>query len=123
MTLDGSTVSVLAIVAGAVLYMVYGGIYYSKVVGKESQSKGATKYIVSVIVAFISSSMVALLVGAIPSSGVLEGALVGAIIGLLISLVYLKNTLFGLVQWKTFYIAVGDHFIIFTLVGILHGLL
>lgn len=121
MTIDLSTLNYLAILAGGVLYMIYGGIYYSIVVRKGNQSNGALKYVISVIVAFITSIFIALLVQATSSNGLLEGATVGAIIGILISIVYLKNTLFGLVDKRNFLIAIGDHLVIFTLLGALHG--
>lgn len=44
------------------------------------------------------------------------------LIGLIISMVYLKNSLFGLMSKKSFLIAIGDHLIIFTLLGAIHGL-
>lgn len=110
-----------AVLAGGILYMIYGGIYYTIMVGKENQSKGALKYIVSVIVAFISSIFIAILVQATGSSDLMDGAVIGVIVGILISIVYLKNTLFGLVSTKNCFIAIGDHLIIFTLLGALHG--
>ncbi|MHA6261475.1 hypothetical protein ACXYMX_16565 [Sporosarcina sp. CAU 1771] len=57
--------------------MVYGGIYYSILVGKNKQSEGALKYVVSVLVAFISSIFIAILVQATSSTSLLEGAIVG----------------------------------------------
>jgi len=35
---------------------------------------------------------------------------------------FFENALFGLVNKRNFFIAIGDHFIIFTLLGALHGL-
>ncbi|MFJ8260801.1 DUF1761 domain-containing protein [Rummeliibacillus sp. NPDC094406] len=122
MSIDLSALNYFAILVGGILYMIYGAIYYSILVGKENQSKGALKYVISVIVAFISSIFIAILVQATNSSNWLEGAMVGAIIGILISIVYLKNSLFGLVNKKNFLIAIGDHLIIFTLLGAVHGL-
>jgi len=122
MSIDLSTLNYLAIFVGGILYMIYGAIYYSILVGKENQSKGALKYVISVIVAFISSTSIAILVQATNAHGLLEGAFVGGIIGILILLVYLKNTLFGLLNKRNFLIAIGDHLIIFTLLGALHGL-
>ncbi|WP_028392406.1 DUF1761 domain-containing protein [Bacillus cihuensis] len=116
----------LAIIAGGFLYMIYGTIYYSIVLGKKKeggQSEGPLKYVVSVIVAFISSLFVAIIVQASSAEGLLEGSAVGIIIGILITIVYLKNSLFGLVTKKAFFIVIGDHLIIFTLLGALHGLL
>jgi hypothetical protein len=122
MSIDLSALNYLAILVGGIMYMIYGAIYYSILVGKENQSQGALKYVISVIVAFISSTFIAILVHATNAHGLLEGAFVGGIIGILISLVYLKNTLFGLVNKRNFLIAIGDHLIIFILLGILHGL-
>lgn len=115
-------VNLLAILVGAVLYMVYGGIYYSILLGKKEQdSKGPIKYAVAVIVAFISSLLVGILVQATGSNGLVEGALTGVFIGILISIVYLKNALFGLMTNRMFLIAIGDHLIIFPLLGAIHG--
>jgi len=122
MSIDLSALNYLAIFVGGLMYMIYGGIYYSILVGKENQSKGALKYVISVIVAFISSTFIAIIVQATNAHGLLEGAFVGGIIGILISIVYLKNTLFGLVTKRNFLIAIGDHLIIFILLGALHGL-
>ncbi|WP_397538659.1 DUF1761 domain-containing protein [Rummeliibacillus pycnus] len=122
MSIDLSALNYFAIIAGGILYMIYGAIYYLILVGKENQSEGALKYVISVIVAFISSFFIALLVQATNSNNLLEGAMLGGIIGILISIVYLKNSLFGLVNKKNFLIAIGDHLIIFTLLGALHAL-
>ncbi|WP_318614908.1 DUF1761 domain-containing protein [Sporosarcina sp. YIM B06819] len=134
MLIDLHELNYIAIIAGGLLYMIYGAIYYSIILGnkkegnldpqdKGHQSRGSLKYGVSVIVAFISSIFVAILVQATGSASLLEGAVIGIIIGILISIVYLKNALFGLLTKKTLVIAIGDHLIIFTLLGALHGLL
>lgn len=126
MLFNVSELHYMAIIAGGFLYMIYGTIYYSLLLGKNKeggQSEGPLKYIISVIVAFISSFFVALLVQVSSAEGLIEGAAVGMIIGILITIVYLKNTLFGLVTKKAFLIAIGDHLIIFTLLGALQGLL
>ena len=125
--------NILAIVAGGILYMIYGTVYYSillsdKKAGKnkefmENQSNGPLKYILSVIIAFISSFMIAILVQSIGSDNWQGGLAVGFIVGALISMVYLKNSLFGLLSRKSLKIAIGDHLIIFTLLGLLHGIL
>ncbi|QNG58257.1 DUF1761 domain-containing protein [Bacillus sp. PAMC26568] len=124
--LDFNELNFIAIIGGTLLYMIYGTIYYSILLGKikasDDQSEGPIKYIVSIIVAFISSLLVAILVQATASEGLFEGAAVGIIIGMLISIVYLKNSLFGLMSRNSFLIAIGDHLIIFTLLGALHGL-
>jgi hypothetical protein len=58
MELDLKEISFLAILAGGLLYMIYGGIYYSIMLGKKKdaqfkQSEGPLKYIVSVITYYI----------------------------------------------------------------------
>jgi uncharacterized membrane protein YdjX (TVP38/TMEM64 family) len=130
--MDWNQLNFLAIIIGGVLYMMYGGIYYSVLLSdkKESnkditknQSKGPLKYIYSVIIAFISSFLVSILVQATGSENWLAGGAVGFVIGILITMVYLKNSLFGLMTKKACMIAIGDHLIIFTLLGVLHGLL
>ncbi|WP_226672703.1 DUF1761 domain-containing protein [Rossellomorea aquimaris] len=119
MTVD---LNLFAFLAGAVLYMIYGGIYYSILLGKKDQDgAGPVKYVVAVLVAFISSALVGVLVQGTESSGLASGALVGGIVGILVSIVYLKNALFGLMTKRMFLIAIGDHLIIFTLLGALHG--
>jgi len=87
------------------------------------QSGGSIKYIASVIVAFISSFIMYTLVHATGSDGIVDGLAIGFIVGIIIALVYLKNTLFGLIKNKSFLIAIGDHLTIFTLLGGLHGLM
>ncbi|MBM7618776.1 hypothetical protein JOC95_000618 [Bacillus tianshenii] len=128
MELDLNELSLLAILAGGILYMVYGGIYYSIMLGKKkdaqfTQSEGPLKYIVSVIIAFIGSFIMAVLTEATGAHTLLEGLMIGAMIGVVISLVYLKNSLFKLMTRKAFFIAIGDHLVIFTLLGGLHGIL
>ncbi len=127
MLIDLNELNYIAIIGGALLYMIYGTIYYSILLGKkkesENQSEGPLKYVVSVIVAFISSILVAILVQAAAAVGLVEGAAVGIIIGILISIVYLKNSLFGLISRNSFILAIGDHLVIFTLLGALHGFL
>lgn len=123
MLLDLNTLNYWAILAGGILYMFYGGIYYTVLVGKKNSNSGSLKYVVSVMVAFISSFFIAVLVQATGSNSLLGGALIGSIVGFLISLVYVKNTFFGLINTKNCAIAIGDHLIIFTLLGALHGFL
>ncbi|QFT91059.1 hypothetical protein FIU87_20625 [Bacillus sp. THAF10] len=118
--------NLIAILAGAVLYAVYGGIYYSVVLGKKKefiQSEGPIKYMVAVLVAILSSGIMNVLIGASGAIGLGEGLFLGLLVGLVITLVYLKNMLFGLMSKKAFLIAIGDHLVIFTLLGGLHGLL
>ncbi|MEA3321391.1 MAG: DUF1761 domain-containing protein [Bacillota bacterium] len=126
--MDWSELNVVAILIGALLYAFYGGIYYTIMLGKKKdpqfkQTEGPLKYVVSIIIAFASSIIVASLVQAAGAEGILSGLIVGLLIGIIITLVYLKNTLFGLITKKAFYIAVGDHLIIFTLLGMVHGVL
>jgi hypothetical protein len=125
MGLDVSGLNIFAIAVGGFVYMMYGGIYYSILLGKkkDAQNTGPFKYIFSVIVAFISSFLVAILVQATGSENAVAGLAIGFIIGLLISLVYVKNMLFGLMTSKSCTIAVGDHLIVFSLLGLLHGLM
>lgn len=117
--------NLIAILAGAVLYAVYGGIYYSVVLGKKKefiQSEGPIKYMVAVLVAILSSGIMNVLIGASGAIGLGEGLFLGLLVGLVITLVYLK-TCFWTNEQKAFLIAIGDHLVIFTLLGGLHGLL
>jgi hypothetical protein len=120
--------NIIAIIIGGLLYMVYGGIYYSVRLGgdkhpekKQNEVEGPMKYVFSVVVAFISSFIMAVFVQATGSDGIVAGMLIGFMVGLIIALVYLKNRLFGLMTKQSFMIAVGDHLVIFTLLGALHG--
>ncbi|MEH7235444.1 DUF1761 domain-containing protein [Bacillus sp. JJ1562] len=128
--IDFGSLQYLPIIVGGIVYIVYGGVYYSVVLSKknkkrdilENQSAGPLKYIYSIILAFISSLIVGVIIQSVGSDHLIEGVGVGFIIGLLISLVYLKNTLFGLMSRRSFLVAIGDHLIIFTLLGTIHGL-
>lgn len=122
MAMDLQAMNVWAVLIGAVLYMVYGAVYYSVLVGKKKQAPGAMKYVVSVIVAFLSSFVVAVLVQMTGANNLMEGAAIGGMIGIVISLVYVKNVLFGLVTKQNGLIAIGDHLIIFSILGAFHGL-
>ena len=123
----------LAILAGGILYMIYGTIYYSIMLSDkkehhnkailDQQSEGPFKYIYSVVIAFINSFLVAVLVQATGAETWTDGLMVGLIIGVLITLVYFKNSLFGLMSRRVFFIAIGEHLVIFTLLGILHGIM
>lgn len=128
MLIDWNELNFIAIIIGTLLYMVYGGIYYSVRLGgdkhpekKQNEVEGSMKYIFSIVVALISSFIMAVFVQATESDGIGEGMLIGFMIGLIITLVYLKNRLFGLMTKQSFLIAVGDHLVIFTLLGALHG--
>ncbi|SES04006.1 DUF1761 domain-containing protein [Psychrobacillus sp. OK032] len=122
MSIDWSNLNYMAIIAGGLLYMVYGGIYYSVLLSgkKEIQSNRPFKYIYSVIIAFINSFLVAILIQVTAADSLLQGAAIGFIIGIIITMVYVKNALFGLISKKSLLIAIGDHLIIFTLLGVLH---
>jgi len=132
MLIDWDSINYLPVIVGGVAYMMYGGIYYSVVLSNkkksnnkdilENQSKGPFKYIYSVIIAFINSFLMAVLIQSTGSENLLAGVGIGFIIGLLVSIVYLKNALFGLMSKRSFLIAIGDHLIIFTLLGAIHGL-
>lgn len=129
---DWDSLNVLAIIIGGIVYMIYGGVYYSILLSDKSgaknksiydhQSKGPFKYIYSVIIAFISSIIVASLVQAVTPESLLGSAGIGLSIGFLITIVYIKNALFGLITRRSLLIAIGDHFVIFTLLGFIHGL-
>jgi len=126
--IDWSELNVVAILIGALLYAVYGGVYYTVMLGKGKdtkfkQTEGPLKYVVSILIAFVSSFIVAFFVQAAGASSILSGLVVGLLIGVVITLVYLKNTLFGLVTKKAFFIAVGDHLISFALLGMVHGVI
>lgn len=130
MLIDWGELNIIAIIVGGLFYMVYGGIYYSIRLGgdklpdkKHNEVEGPIKYIFSVVVAFISSFIMAVFVQATGSEGIGAGMLVGLMVGLVITLVYIKNRLFGLMTNQSFMIAVGDHLVIFTLLGALHGLM
>ena len=130
MLIDWNEFNIIAIIVGVggLLYMVYGGIYYSVRLGgdkhpekKQNEVEGPMKYVISVVVAFISSFIMGVFVQATGSKGIGAGMLIGFMVGLIITLVYLKNRLFGLMTKQSFMIAVGDHLVIFTLLGALHG--
>ncbi|WP_338780626.1 DUF1761 domain-containing protein [Metabacillus sp. FJAT-52054] len=126
MLINMSDLNFLAILAGGILYMIYGGIYYSILLKDkgnftQNESKGPLKYVFSVIVAFISSFLTAILIQSTGAENWLTGAGIGFIVGVLISIVYVKNSLFGLLSRRALLIAIGDHLVIFILLGILHG--
>ncbi|MFB5086111.1 DUF1761 domain-containing protein [Psychrobacillus sp. PGGUH221] len=123
MSIDWSNLNYVAIIIGGLLYMIYGTIYYSVLLGnkKEKQTEGPLKYIYSVIIAFISSILMAILINATGAETLFQGAIIGFIIGVIIKMVYVKNSLFGLISKKSTIIAICDHLVIFTLLGALHG--
>jgi ABC-type uncharacterized transport system permease subunit len=131
MLIEWGNINYLPVIVGGIVYMIYGGIYYSVVLSKKDrnkdildyQSKGPFKYIYSVIIAFINSFFMALLVQSIRADHLISGAGVGLIIGLIITMVYLKNSFFGLMSKKSFLVPIGDHLIIFTILGAIHGIL
>lgn len=131
MSMDLASINYLSVLIGGLVYILYGGIYYSIAVSnkKESnksilgqQSRGLLKYLYSVILAFAGSFFMAVLIQAMALEAAGAGALIGFLVGLLISLLYLKNMLFGLLNKQSYLIAVGDHLIAFTLLGFIHGL-
>jgi len=120
-----------AVLIGALVYMVYGGIYYSSFLSKKNsknkeisdrQTAGSIKYIVAVIVGLCSSIFMASLIQLIGVQGISSGFVIGLFVGMIISLVYVKNALFGLLSRKALMIALGDHLIVFALLGALHGM-
>ncbi|QPC47628.1 DUF1761 domain-containing protein [Mangrovibacillus cuniculi] len=113
------TLSLTALLVGAFVYMLYGGIYYSILL--KNKKNHPVAYVVSIIIAFISSFLVGFLVQAAGVEGIFNGGMIGLIIGFLISLMYVKNTMFKLIERKYFYIAIGDHLVIFTILGAVHG--
>jgi hypothetical protein len=126
----GDGFSYLSVLIGAIAYALYGGIYYSVVLSpkkKDSegilhrQSAGPLKYIYSVIAAFVISFVMAIIIHSIGSDSLLIDVGTGFLIGLMITLVYLKNRLFGLMPKRSFFVAIGDHLVIFTILGIIHG--
>jgi hypothetical protein len=131
MLLEWGNINYLPVIVGGVVYMIYGGVYYSVVLSNKDknkdiidyQSEGPVKYIYSAMIAFISSFFMAILVQSIGADHLLGGAGIGFIIGLIITMVYLKNSFFGLMSKKSFLIAIGDHLIIFTILGAIHSLL
>ncbi|KAB2328474.1 DUF1761 domain-containing protein [Cytobacillus depressus] len=133
MLVDWNQLNYTAIIAGGFLYIIYGAIYYSVLLSDKkgsknsdiavNQSKGPVKYIYSVISAFTISFFMSIIVHSFGSNHWTDGLIFGLIIGVLISIVYLKNALFGLMSKRSFLIAIGDHLIIFSLLGALHGLL
>lgn len=129
MSMELDQLNLLPIILGGVLYMVYGGIYYSALLSNKSQevlqhqSNGPFKYIYSVLVAFVNSFLVANLIQITGAESLIEGLMLGFILGLVITLVYIKNALFGLMSKRALLIAIGDHLVVFTLLGVLHGVL
>ncbi|MFL6555407.1 MAG: DUF1761 domain-containing protein [Bacillus sp. (in: firmicutes)] len=124
--------SYLPVNVGGIVYIMYSGIYYSVVLSNkmkskykdilENQSEGPFKYIYSVIIAFSSSFLMAILIKSIGSDNLLIGLGIGFIIGLIISMVYLKNAMFGLMSKRSFLITIGDHLIVFTWLGAIYEL-
>ncbi|MBP3041752.1 DUF1761 domain-containing protein [Bacillaceae bacterium Marseille-Q3522] len=131
MIIELGSIHYLPVIIGSFVYMLYGGIYYSVVLSNKkknkneeilkNQSNGMFKYIYSVVIAFIISFFMAVIIQSLGSENLVNVG-IGFIVGLIITLVYLKNALFGLMSKKSFLIAIGDHLIIFTLLGVIHGL-
>jgi hypothetical protein len=127
----GDGFSYLNVLIGAIVYILYGGIYYSIALSDKknnegilnNQSAGPLKYVYSVIAAFVISFIMAVIIHSIGSDSLLVNIGTGFLVGLLIILVYLKNRLFGLISKRAFFVAIGDHLVIFTVLGAVHGLL
>ncbi|WP_349408950.1 DUF1761 domain-containing protein [Pseudalkalibacillus sp. SCS-8] len=122
--------NILAIIVGGFLYMAFGAFYYSPIlfgntwgqlnnIGEEGMRP--INFVWSGVVAFASSFVMALIVGLTGADDVGSGLLIGALVGILLFLGLFKNTVFGMTSKKVFAIAVGDHVIIFCLLGILHA--
>ncbi|MFD1737808.1 DUF1761 domain-containing protein [Bacillus salitolerans] len=131
MFIDWSQIEFLPVLIGGIVYVMYGAIYYSLLLSDkkgrdkqfiDQQSKGPFKYMVSVMIAFISSFLMAGVIQFVHPENFLGSMGIGFLIGFIICMVYLKNTLFGLMSKKSFLLAIGDHLIIFTLLGAIHGL-
>ncbi|MDR0139075.1 DUF1761 domain-containing protein [Metabacillus idriensis] len=119
----------LAVMAGGLLYMAFGALYYSPFLFgniwtrmNPSEVKDSAKYAGSAVVAFLSSFLIAIIIHSIGADDVISGLMTGLIIGILLALAYLKNALFGLTNLKVYGIAVLDHVIAFSLLGILHAI-
>ncbi|MTH54737.1 DUF1761 family protein [Bacillus mangrovi] len=111
--------SLPAILTGAVLYILYGTIYYS-ILLKNKENK-PVHYVLSIVIAFISSFLVGVIIQTANVQEIGQGAWIGLLIGVIISAVYLKNSVFGLISKKSLKIAIGDHLVIFTVLGAVHG--
>lgn len=132
MTIDVMELNFLAVLVGGILYMVFGALYYSPVLFgnvwvkanklSDQHMKNGLIYVGAAFVAFVSSFLIAVLVQATGADDLVSGMVLGGVIGLLVTLVYWKNTLFGLMNKKVFAIAVGDHLISFMMLSILHAL-
>ncbi|MGM7703224.1 DUF1761 domain-containing protein [Pseudalkalibacillus sp. Hm43] len=123
--------NILAILVGGLLYMAFGAFYYSPVlfgnrwgqlnnIGEEGMKP--INFVWSGVVAFLSSFFMAVVVELTGAQDLGSGLLVGAVVGVLLGLGLFKNMVFGMTSKKVFAIAVGDHFIILCLLGILHAL-
>ncbi|QGQ95637.1 DUF1761 domain-containing protein [Paenibacillus psychroresistens] len=132
MSIDFMDLNYLAVLAGGIVYMAFGALYYSPLLfGKhavslkknqgEKETKDALKYPGAALVGFLSSFLLALIVQVSGADDVVSGLVIGLVIGFLLALAYLKNTLFGLTSKKAYALAVSDHFIIFIILGILHA--
>nr|WP_249042935.1 DUF1761 family protein [Metabacillus idriensis] len=87
-----------------------------------SEVKDSAKYAGSAVVAFLSSFLIAIIIHSVGADNLISGLMTGLIIGILLALAYLKNALFGLTGLKVYGIAVLDHVIAFSLMGILHAI-
>lgn len=114
--------SFLAILLGAVLYIIYGTVYYSILLkDKNNENSSPVRYVIAILVAFISSFIMSMVIQHTGVDSMGSGAFIGFLIGILISIVFIKNAAFGLISKRHLFIALGDHLVIFTLLGALHG--
>ncbi|MFC7371908.1 DUF1761 domain-containing protein [Fictibacillus iocasae] len=129
--IDFQELNVFAVIAGGILYMLFGALYYSPVVfgktwtvlngARMSEYSDALKYGMSAVTAFATSFLVAVIMAASGADTVTEGLTIGVMLSVLLSLAYLKNMLFGLMPKKAYSIAVGDHVVMFILLSVLHA--
>ncbi|KUP04054.1 hypothetical protein Q75_16680 [Bacillus coahuilensis p1.1.43] len=129
MFIDFLELNYLAILAGAFAYMIFGAVYYSPLLFgdvwmqlHQKQASDPVKYAGSAIVAIVSSFFIAILIQLTGAATFSEGITVGLIIGVFVTVSYAKNMLFGMTSRKVFGIAIADHIIIYSILGILHAL-
>ncbi|MFC0186794.1 DUF1761 domain-containing protein [Fictibacillus aquaticus] len=123
--------NLLAVLAGGFIYMLFGALYYSPIAfGKTwtvihqerfSAYGDGAKYGVAAAAAFISSFLIAVIVNDAGADSVADGLVIGLILGLLIAVALLKNMMFGMMPKKAYFIAAGDHAIIYIVLAVLHA--
>jgi len=121
--------NVFAIIIGGLMYMLFGAFYYSPVLfgnkwaelnDVDLKEAGSKPFLAAFLVAFFNSLFIAILVQLTGTETVSEAILLGIVIGAILSFSYFKNMMFGLMKKSVFFIAIGDHVIILTLLSILH---